>query len=518
MPYPSRSSEARVKEPDEYKKYSYQEDKTDKTTSVDQTEVIDDSSGWSYATKELLDGLPRPWSRSLLYVLLAFITIVLPWTMLSKVDETGSARGRIEPQGATQRLDSQASGNVKAVKVKKGDAVYSGQTLVELESDVLQTDVQQVQTKLEGLINQQRQLELLATQLKLAISVQEQQNKSQELEKLAQVNQAQKDLSVKQSTYNLQKLEKLAPIEQAQQNIDSTQTAQKLANIRLSKDIAEVKRYNELVQQGAVPQTKVVELEKQAQESQMLNSKAQSDTKQALLRLKEEQNRYQVIMSQTASDIEQAKLRSTQQQSSYNSVVQSGRLAVLKSQQNLKDLQTQISTLQSQIAQTKSQVTSLKLQLQQKIVKAPIDGVIFALPIEKPGIVVQPGQMIAQIAPKNTTLILKAQIPSQQSGFLKVGREVKIKFDAYPYQDYGVVPGTIKWISPDSQVNQTPQGNIETFELDIALQKPYIESGNKRITLTPGQTATAEVIIRQRRLIDFMLDPFKKLQKGGLKL
>jgi HlyD family secretion protein len=58
---------------------------------------------------------------------------------------------------------------------------------------------------------------------------------------------------------------------------------------------------------------------------------------------------------------------------------------------------------------------------------------------------------------------------------------------------------------------QTAQGQQETFELEIALEKTYIQTQNKRVVLNPGQTATAEVIVRQRRLIDFILDPFKKL-------
>lgn len=76
----------------------------------------------------------------------------------------------------------------------------------------------------------------------------------------------------------------------------------------------------------------------------------------------------------------------------------------------------------------------------------------------------------------------------------------------------------MSWISPDSKVSETNSGKLETYELDIALPQPYIQTANKRIELTPGQTATAEVIIRQRRVIDFLLDPFKKLQKGGLDL
>lgn len=60
--------------------------------------------------------------------------------------------------------------------------------------------------------------------------------------------------------------------------------------------------------------------------------------------------------------------------------------------------------------------------------------------------------------------------------------------------------------------------NSSTLVLEIALAQTYIQTQNKRVALTPGQTATTEVIVRQRRLIDFILDPFKKLQKGGLEL
>ncbi|MBW4597930.1 MAG: HlyD family efflux transporter periplasmic adaptor subunit [Brasilonema angustatum HA4187-MV1] len=473
---------------------------------------------WFYGTEELLDALPRLWTRSLLYLLIGFSAIALPWAMLSQVDETGTARGRIEPLGATQRLDSQVSGSITAVRVKEGEQVRAGQLLVELESDVLRTDFKQAQAKLEGLINRHSQLELIKNQLLLAIHVQEQQNQSQESEKIAQVNQAKQNLDAKQSTYNLQKLEKLALVDQAKQQINSTQNEQKSAQSRLSIDSKQVKRFSKLVKDGAVSANQIDQLRKEEQESKRLNQKTQSDIKQAQLRFQEEQNRYQATMRQAQADIQLAKLRLQEGESSYQSVIQAGKLAVFKNQEQLKDLQTQIVTLKSEIAQTKNQIDSLKLQLEQRVMRSPVDGVIFDLPIKKPGVVVQPGQIIAQIAPKQTPFVLKANMPSQQSGFLKVGMPVKIKFDAYPFQDYGVVPGRVIRISPDSKIQETPQGKIETFELEISLNQPDIQSGNKHIPLTPGQTATAEVIVRQRRVIDFILDPFKKLQKGGLEL
>ncbi|GAA6619435.1 HlyD family type I secretion periplasmic adaptor subunit [Scytonema sp. NUACC26] len=492
---------------------------TDTTfNSVKEHHSVEDANDWFYVTEELLDAVPKRWTRSLLYMLVVFSAIALPWVMFSKVDETGSARGRIEPLGAAQRLDTQVSGSVTAVKVKEGESVKAGQVLVKLESDVLKTDLQQTRAKLEGQQNRLAQQNLLKNQLLLAISVQQQQNQSQELEKIAQVNQAKQNLDAKQSTYNLQKLEKLALVNQAKQNLISSQTTYKLAKTRWNRDLKEVQRYRKLLQKGAIPEIKIVELEKAAEESQRLQEQTESDIKQAELRLAEEHNRYQTIMRQAQADIEQAKLRLAEQQGSYKSVLHTGKLALLKNQEQLKDLQTQITSLGYEIAQTNSQITSLKLQLEQRVVKSPVDGVIFELPIEKPGAVVQPGQMIAQIAPKDTPFVLRASIPSQNSGFLKVGNKVKIKFDAYPFQDYGIVSGRVSRISPDSKLQDTNQGKMETFELDITLDSSEIQVGNKRIPLTPGQTATAEVITRQRRVIDFILDPFKKLQKGGLEL
>lgn len=483
-----------------------------------QTELETQTNDWFYGTEELLDALPRLWTRSMLYFLVGFTAIILPWSMVTKIDETGTARGRLEPQGATRQLGIAVPGTVKAVNVREGAIVKAGDILLELDSDVLQTELQQRKTQLQGLSDRQAQLKLLQNQLMLAINIQEQQNQAQNLEKMSQVNQAQQNLDARQSALNLQRLERQALVDQARQNINATQTAEQLVNSRFNRDVAEVARYRELYEQGAIPQIQVVELEKTAEESQRLHLQAQSDVTQAQLRLREEMSRYQATMNQIVADIEQAKLRLQEQQNSYQSVVQAGKLALLRSQEQLKDMESQITSLDSEIAQTKSQISSLEIQLKQRIVRSPIDGIVFELPVRKPGPVVEPGQIIAQIAPQGSKLILKAQIPSQNSGFLEEGMPVKIKFDAYPYQDYGVTEGRVNWIAPNSRVQSTNQGSIDTYDLDITLDQPYVQAGNQQVNLLPGQTATAEVVIRQRRVIDFILDPFKKLQQGGLEL
>lgn len=473
---------------------------------------------WSPYAEDQINALPQVWTRGLLYFLITFAAISLPWSMLSQVDETGVARGRIEPKGATQRLDSPIAATIGAVRVQEGQTVKKGQVLVELESDVLRTELQQAQAKLAGQTSQLNQLEILKTQVISTLSVQAQQNQAQASEKLSQVGQARQALSASQANAPVQEAEKLAQVEQAEARLNTAQTDLIRAENRYQKELGEIKRYQKLVAVGVEPAVKIVELERSADESRRLRDQATAEIQQGQKSLIERQKSYQGLKQKLQADGEQANLRLQEQQGGQATLSKSGELALLKNQEQLKQLESQSNTLRSEVKQSQSQLQALNLQLEQRVVRSPITGTIFEFPIKKAKAFVQAGQLIAQIAPQNVPLIVKAQVPSSNSGFLKVGQPVKLKFDAYPFQDYGVVSGRLQWLSPDSKVVQINGVQSEVFDLEVTLDQPFIQTPTKKILLTPGQAATAEVIVRQRHIIDFLLDPFKKLQQGGLRL
>ncbi|HAG81708.1 MAG TPA: HlyD family secretion protein [Cyanobacteria bacterium UBA12227] len=440
--------------------------KTSPSAQSNSPELLNDD--WSSLTKELIDTLPQVWTRGLLYFLVIFVAIILPWAMLSKVDQTGSARGRLEPKGKTLKLDAPVAGTVASIQVKEGQTVKTGQILLELESEITRAELQQAQAKLEGEQNREAQLALVKNQLEIAVRTQQLQSQAQESEQLAQLGQIRQRLNSSKKLYALEQE-------------------------RLTVTKNDLQRHRFLWQEGAISKSKLEEVQSSTLERQRLLEQAQSDIQQA------------------ATELEK-------QQSAAERIKRTGELAVLESQTQLKELQSQILDVRAEIAQTEKLIESLQFQFQQRVLRAPINGTIFQLQIENPGSVLQPSQTIAQIAPQEAPLVFRAEIPAGESGFLQVGMPVKLKFDAYPFQDYGVVSGHLRWISPDSKVVDTSSGKIETFELEVVLSQTYIQTENKRVALRPGQTATAEVIVRQRRIIDFILDPFKKLQKGGLEL
>jgi len=152
---------------------------------------IDD---WSDSTQEVIESLPQGWTRTLMYLIVGFGAIVLPWSMIAQVDEVGTAKGRLEPKGKTIRLDAAVSGTVAAVKVKEGQQVKAGQPLLEINSDLVRSDLQQTRAKLDGLQNRLNQLIAIKTQLEIAAETQQQQRQTQALEQLAQINQTQQKL------------------------------------------------------------------------------------------------------------------------------------------------------------------------------------------------------------------------------------------------------------------------------------------------------------------------------------
>ncbi len=487
----------------------------------------DTQEEWSISTRELVDTLPQLWSRGLLYLLLVFATVIAVWAMLFQVDEVGRARGRLEPKGKTTRLDAPVEGKVANVLVREGQVVNAGQPILELDSEIIHNDLSQIQTKLDGQLSRLVQLEGIRNQLRLAIVAQQQQNQAQASEKAAQLQQAQQTLSTNQVSLPLQTSEKLAQLKQAEQDLKAAEDAAILAENRWQKDQAEIGRYKRLQQDGIVPEIQIVQAERTADESLRLRDQAKAEILKAQQRLQEQESNYEKLMQQLNSDLKQAKNRLAEQESNQQSLLQSGELALLKGQQQLKEVESQIVDLHTEITQAQSQEKSLGFQIKQRIVRAPIQGTVFQLPIQHPGAVLQVGQMVAQIAPQDSRWILRAQLSSKDSGFVRVGLPARIKFDAYPFQNYGIVSGRVSWVSPDSKP-LSPQLNLTSgtqstqdegfFELEIQLQQDYIQTYNQRIVLKPGQTAVAEVVTRQRRVIDFFLDPFRGLQDSKLGL
>ena len=145
------------------------------------------------------------------------------------------------------------------------------------------------------------------------------------------------------------------------------------------------------------------------------------------------------------------------------------------------------------------------------LILAPASGVITDLTSTQPGDKVQANAPLGGIAPSGARPVVKTEVVESDRAFLREGMPVKLKFNAFPYQRYGVVNGTLEYISPATRPGSRNQQPV--YEARVSLARDYYQVAGAKYPLRYGMTAVVEIVVRERRLIDLALDPFRQI--GG---
>ncbi|HEY9752274.1 MAG TPA: HlyD family efflux transporter periplasmic adaptor subunit, partial [Coleofasciculaceae cyanobacterium] len=263
-------------------------------------------------------------------------------------------------------------------------------------------------------------------------------------------------------------------------------------------------RFESLVNEGALAREQLFQVQQQLADRQRSITQQQGDIQQAMA----ESQRLRADLQQRFAEFRQLQANLAQKYAEATN-------AQLQAQQSIQQLLVQKTQLLGKFQQSEKQVTQAQAEMNQLNLRATASGVVSALNVRKSGEVVQPGQTIAEIAPQGAPLVLAAALPTREAGFVKVGDPVQVKFDAYPYQDFGIFTGKVHSISPDAKPDER-LGPI--YRVEVVLDRDSVIQKNQKLPFRAGQTATAEIVIRQKRIADILLDPIRKLQAGGINL
>jgi len=207
--------------------------------------------------------------------------------------------------------------------------------------------------------------------------------------------------------------------------------------------------------------------------------------------------------------------------------------------QNLNSLRQQLAARQNQLTDTQYTLNQLPIVIGEKIqllrnelssveqriseingrrafvIRAPITGRVSALQASS-GKLAEPNQLQLEIIPAST---LKAEllVPSRSIGFVRIGQPVGIRYDAFPYQNFGRYKGTITEISHNILTRSDVPSAIITSEEPVyrvtaALDRQDISAYGKRMPLQAGMLLKADVILDKRTLLRWVLDPLLSLR------
>ncbi|BAZ07509.1 HlyD family efflux transporter periplasmic adaptor subunit [Calothrix sp. NIES-3974] len=492
------------------------------TESVREPPSLTPTGNWSTSLQTTLDRPPASLPQQILIGGITFVVAFATWATLGSLDEVGKASGILIPEGETYKINPVINGKITQIYVQEGQTVKAGQIIAEIDDRATFTEIQRLQQEQNTLQTELIQTNALIDKTQLEAQTQNAIARSEQLAHQQTINAAKARLQASreiltqlrnQQTANLHRQTQLQPLlEKSRQLLQQRQ-----------KEIAiyqeRVENLRPLLEQGAISKEAFIQVEQAVRDRELAIAKSQlEETPMVRDRLFEaEQTSAQITrtITQNQGEIAQTEREIYSLQATLSQKQAQAVTIQVQAQQKLQQLKIQRTQIMGKIRDNQKQQEQLKTQIQHHKLTAPVDGVILALNVRNPGEVVQPGQTIAQIAPPTAPLILQAILPNREAGFVQPGDPAQLKFDAFPYQDYGIIPGKVISISPDAKLDER-LGAV--YRVEIEINQNHISTNNKPIKLKPGQTATAEIITRHRRIIDVILDPIRQIQNSSINL
>ncbi|MDR0811160.1 MAG: HlyD family secretion protein [Paludibacter sp.] len=262
----------------------------------------------------------------------------------------------------------------------------------------------------------------------------------------------------------------------------------------------------------------VVEKQKRVQQNllnqsikQLSLSKKQLETAQKQFKTDSTLFEKQVI---AAFDFETAKNTFLQAQQTYEnakSSIENQRLAVLQYEQQIFDLQQQRAEQLSalNLAMNTAQ-ENLKAQIktfrQTYFLVSQIDGTATFTRYYQHNQNVTAGQTVVTIVPNEKQKIIgKISLPPARAGKVKTGQTVNVKFDDFPYQEYGMLKVPIT----DIALVPVLENGLRSYILEVQFPDTLTTTYHRKLAFRQQMSGTAEIITDDLRLIERLVNPVK---------
>jgi multidrug efflux pump subunit AcrA (membrane-fusion protein) len=117
--------------------------------------------------------------------------------------------------------------------------------------------------------------------------------------------------------------------------------------------------------------------------------------------------------------------------------------------------------------------------------------------------------VLSEVACADDHLQAELSVPQTGMARLQVGQGVKLLFDAFPYQRYGIGQSVIRWISPtaDDKIGGA-------FRVLADIGDEGLAVNGERRALMAGMAGRADVVVGRRSLIGYAFAPIRQLRES----
>ena len=193
------------------------------------------------------------------------------------------------------------------------------------------------------------------------------------------------------------------------------------------------------------------------------------------------------------------------------------------------DISDKLADATSKLSDARESLNKAQLRRQLVELRAERDATVLTVARVSVGSVLQSGQQFITLVPADAPLEIEANISGRDDGFVHVGDSVAIKFDTFPFMQYGMAHGTVRSISADSFTAQDDQRNPSGavpmptnstepyYRARVAIDRVDLHGTPAGFRIMPGMPVTADVKVGKRTPLQYLLGRILPVASEGMR-
>lgn len=402
--------------------------------------------------------------------------VFVSWASFARVDEVTRGQGRVIPSSKAQIVQSSEPASILDIVVRSGQPVRKGQLLVRLDDTESSSQLGQITAENRSLAARASRLSREGGASGSAAGC------PADASGVVQTECTQEAAlqSVRASALRSRKQALSAAIEQRRRDYGEAQAT--VTSLKSSLQIAEsqVSMLAPLAAKSIVPQTELMSAQREATEIQGKLAAAQQAASRAVAAI----NEAQAQSSEAGFQFRQEALNERSQ-------------------------------LVAKMAVNSESLRGATGRQQRSEIRSPVDGIVNDVQVTTVGGFVQAGQKIMQVVPIGDRLLIEARVTPRDIAFIKTNDRANVKVTAYDFAVYGGLTGRVVQISPDSIYDEAAKEAY--FSVVIQTDRAYLQSGNRRLPISPGMICDAEIITGKKSILSYLLKPLLRARSEALR-
>lgn len=186
----------------------------------------------------------------------------------------------------------------------------------------------------------------------------------------------------------------------------------------------------------------------------------------------------------------------------------------------------ELAETRRKLVQAQQDYSKASLRNQLVVLTAPRDAVVLSVAKISVGSVVTTAEPLIQLVPLDTRLSIEANISGIDSGYVRPGDEVRIKFDTLPFAQYGSARGVVRAISADSfspeatadegGSNMPNRPRSLYYKGDISVDDLMLHDTPPGFRLMPGMPLTADIKVGTRSVLSYFVGKILPVAYGSM--